>query len=597
MINNKDNLKNAYPEIIDAYWNYEKNLGIKPEDFSPMSNKKVWWKCEIGHSYLQKISSKTSQGQGCPYCSGKQVLVGFNDLESNNPEIAVLWDYEKNDPLTPKEVSKGSSKKVWWKCPDCGESYQMTIYSRITYKGNVCLACSKKKGAKARVKHLIAEGNTLATLEPDLAKEWHPTKNESLTPNDVTRSSSRKVWWLCSKCGNEWQQNINYRAKGEGCPKCARAYQTSEPEQMIFYYVNKYFPDAINSYKNIDLGRQEIDIFIPSISLGIEYDGSRWHKNAERDKKKTIALESKGIDLVRFREKGCAELKDGSYQIDVVYNYNDYYKLDNAIIELFDYINTKYSMDIKPDIDCYRDGAEVTTLMKERITASSFATVRPDLVKEWHPTKNGYLTPYNTAASSNRKRIWWQCSICGNVWQATPSSRYARAEGYGCPECGKRKTAEAAHNRQFKPGINDLATTRPDLLSVWDFDKNGDIKPENVAQFANIKVWWKCEKGHNYQQRIASKTGQNQGCPYCTGAKVLKGFNDLATVNPELVKDWDYDKNTKLKPTSITGKNQRIIFWKCHLCGYEWKDKLEHRAYGRKCPRCKGTGNYQQSLF
>ena len=583
------------PELLSE-WDYEKNT-ISPFNITVSStSKKVYWLCDMGHSYLMTPASKTNQNQGCPYCAGKHVLKGFNDLETNYPEIAKLWDYNRNN-LTPSEVMKGSSKKVWWICPDCGKPYLMPIHQRTKETNNyVCYACSKKRGAETKVKNMIADGNTLAVLEPELAKEWHPSKNGGLTPNDVTRASSQKVWWLCLKCGNEWQMRVHARAKGQGCPECAKAYQTSEPEQMIFYYVSKYLPDAINSYKNEQLGRQEIDIYIPSLHLGIEYDGRRWHKDTEKDKKKTEQLKKLGIDLVRFRENRCPELDDGSFQITADDNYKNYSALDKPIEELFVYINGKYGLNIKSDIDCYRDGAVIAEMMKDKIASMSFAAIRPDLIKEWHQTKNGYMTPYNTVATSNRKRIWWKCSVCGHEWQAVPASRYAREKGHGCPNCAKRLMSEAAHNRQFTQGVNDLATVRPDLLNEWDYKKNSK-KPEEYAVKSNESVWWKCELGHSFKQRIAGRTTQHQGCPYCSGNKVLPGFNDLATVNPELVKDWDYEKNGELLPTMITSRNQRMIHWKCHLCGYEWKDKLEHRAYGRKCRRCKGTGIYQETLF
>ncbi|MBQ7223193.1 MAG: DUF559 domain-containing protein [Erysipelotrichaceae bacterium] len=587
-------LADRYPELLEE-WDYKKNTITPYEVTASSTGRKVYWLCKKNHSYLMTPAARTNQKQGCPYCSGKRVLVGFNDLESNYPEIAVLWDKEKNGDLTPKDVLKGSHSRVWWKCFECGKSYEMSIYGRTKNKHLVCTACSKRISSGNKVKNMKAAGNTFAALEPDLAKEWHPTKNGVLTPNDFTRASSEKVWWLCPRCGNEWKKSIHLRSKGQGCPECAKAYRTSEPEQMVYYYVRKHFDDAVNSYRSDVLGRQEIDIYIPSLKLGIEYDGSRWHKSILKDLKKTEQLKSLGIDLVRIREKGCEELFDGSFIIVTEGGYKNYHELDKSISQLFDYINKKYNLSIEPDVDCQRDVGIVSEIMKSKMEKSSFAAVRPDLIEEWHPTKNGYLTPYNTVATSNRKRIWWKCSVCGYEWQAVPASRYARAEGHGCPNCARKKMSETA-KKQFVPGVNDLATMRPDLVKEWDFEKN-KRSPVEVAYKGRETAWWKCNKGHSFMQKVANRTGQNQGCPYCSGHKILPGFNDLATIKPELAKEWDFEKNGTRLPTMFTSKSHSMIYWKCHLCGYQWKDRIEDRFYGKKCPRCKGTGEYQESLF
>ena len=309
ILENGGSLADKNPELLSE-WDYQKNTIYPYEVTASSTQTKVYWLCDKGHSYLMSPANRTNGKQGCPYCSGKRVLIGFNDLKSNSPDIIQYWDYEKNYPLTPEDVMKRSSKKVWWICPDCGESYQMSIHARIVYKWNVCLSCSKKRSSETRVKNLISGGDSLALLEPELATEWHPSRNGSLTPEDVTRASSKEVWWLCSKCGNEYKMGIHLRTKGEGCPKCAIAYKTSEPEQMIFFYMNKFFPDTVNSYKNNAIGKQEIDIYIPSLSLGIEYDGSRWHQNIEKDEKKTKLLKDNSIELIRIREKGCPDLND-----------------------------------------------------------------------------------------------------------------------------------------------------------------------------------------------------------------------------------------------------------------------------------------------
>ena len=117
--------------------------------------------------------------------------------------------------------------------------------------------------------------NDLTTINPALANEWNYEKNGSLMPENFAESSGKKVWWKCKK-GHEWQATIASRNSGTGCPICNSERHTSFPEFALVYYLKKYGVDVIHSYK--DRG-YELDIYIPSRKIAIEYDGSYWHKD------------------------------------------------------------------------------------------------------------------------------------------------------------------------------------------------------------------------------------------------------------------------------------------------------------------------------
>ncbi|MBQ3109742.1 MAG: zinc-ribbon domain-containing protein [Clostridia bacterium] len=125
-------------------WNYEKNNGLTPLDVLPNSNKKVWWKCGKGHEWQALIADRNN-GRGCPYCTGKKVLKGYNDLQTVNPTLAKEWNYDKNGELTPMEVAPNSGKKVWWKCSK-GHEWQAIIQNRN--RGRGCPICAKEKRSK-----------------------------------------------------------------------------------------------------------------------------------------------------------------------------------------------------------------------------------------------------------------------------------------------------------------------------------------------------------------------------------------------------------------------------------------------------------------
>ena len=125
-------------------WNHKRNGGLKPEDFTSNSGKKVWWRCAEGHEWQSVIASR-NRGVGCPYCSNRKIIEGYNDLQTVNPTLAKEWCYEKNGTLTPQNYTVGSSKKVWWKCAQ-GHEWQAKISNRAYGYG--CPECAKQNRKK-----------------------------------------------------------------------------------------------------------------------------------------------------------------------------------------------------------------------------------------------------------------------------------------------------------------------------------------------------------------------------------------------------------------------------------------------------------------
>lgn len=201
-------IENDRTELL-AQWDEEKNGGLTPETIAPSSNKKVWWRCGKGHVWQAQISDR-NKGTGCPICSHKKIMVGENDLATTHPEIARQWNYEKNGDLTPQDVFGGSVKKVWWVC-DRGHEYFSAIFSRTSGCG--CPVCSGQS--------VVPGENDLASMFPEIAAQWHSTKNGAITPENVTPFSNKKVWWQC-ELGHEYLATIPSRTKlNSGCPYCA----------------------------------------------------------------------------------------------------------------------------------------------------------------------------------------------------------------------------------------------------------------------------------------------------------------------------------------------------------------------------------------
>lgn len=484
-IEGETDLLTTNPELISE-WNYEKNTLLTPNMVKAGSSDKVWWICDKGHEWQAVISSRTVNESGCPFCSGRYAIQGENDLMSVDSPLLKEWNYDRNGRLTPSDFKEHSARKIWWKCKK-GHEWCSSISDRS--RGDGCPYCSGKR--------VLVGFNDLAHINPYIAKEWNYEKNGNKIPQKYTCKSGIKVWWKCEK-GHEWKTSISNRSRGDGCPKCNSGIRTSFPEQAIYFYVKKIYPDAVNRCTDVLPNGMEIDIFIPSINVGIEYDGSVWHesdKALEKEVKKYIECKRNDIFLIRVKEKG-GNARENS--CDVMLRIDDSFN-NEAYSSLFMQLS-KY-IKIPNEIDVKNDRVHIQENYKTEIKNNSFGSKYADLVVEWDSEKNGMLTPYMFSSNSG-ERIWWKC--CKNhSWQTTISTR---AKGSGCPYCSGRYAIK---------GENDLQTLRPEIASEWNYNKNGKLLPCEFKSQSNKKVWWKCKEGHEWEAIIANRTRRGDGCPVC----------------------------------------------------------------------------------
>lgn len=536
----ENDLKTLKPTLANE-WNYTKNKWLLPENFTIGSGRKVWWKCEKGHEWEASISNR-SKGSNCPYCSGNKTVSGINDLVTLNPELIKEWNYTRNNNINPATLKLKSGISVWWICHKCGYEWKAKISNRSS-NYNSCPHC-----------------NSIEMKFPSIIKEWDYEKNDKLRidPKITSCGSSKKVWWICSKCGNNWQTQVVNRANGSGCPKCNS--QTSFPEQAIFYYVSLLYKDFINRYL---INNNELDIYIPSINVGIEYDGVYYHSNKiKNENKKDLFCQEKNIQLYRIRENGLGKTK---FAINIFRKINDSYEdLDNTILKLLNLINDK----INYDINSKRDELEIINKYKFNMIDNSIGKKHEDLLKDWDYEKNKGLDPFSISEYS-KITLNWKCKKCNSEWKA-PASMRSR---------GKKKC----------PYCSTLAAKNKELLKEWDYKKNDliGIKPDKISSCSGIKVNWKCEKGHEWISSIANRE-RGTGCPYCSGNLVIKGENDLATMNPTLIEEWDFVENNKINiyPDSVKPSSGKIVNWVCKKCGNHWKTSIANRNQGKICPIC-----------
>ncbi len=219
----------------------------------------------------------------------------------------------------------------------------------------------------------------------------------------------------------------------------------------------------------------------------------------------------------------------------------------------------------------------------------SLAAVRPELLAEWHPTRNRKLeaigvNPRTVGARSDHD-VWWRCRVCDHEWQSRVSSR----RDSGCPACHARKLRERS-----------LAVLHPHLLTEWHPERNGDVDPYVVGASSERRAWWRCQTcGHEWASVIKKRTLRGQGCPDCGGRKSAE-FSDrdgrwrrpreqsVGMLHPKLLTEWHPVRNEGLDPFAVgTGSNLRA-WWRCRECGFEWQAWPANRCKGTGCPQCAG---------
>ena len=428
----------SIPHLVKE-WHPTKNGDLTPNDYTHGSKKKVWWLCSKGHSFESMPNSRTSKKTGCSICSGR-VASEDNNLVIHFPKVAKEWHPSKNGDLTPNDITHGRDKKVWWLCSE-GHSYDAAISKRTRKKRIYDTGTRLKKegptGCPFCTGQKASKDNNLLAVFPEIAKEWHPTKNGELTPKDVTYGSSRKkVWWLCSK-GHSYDTFINSRTNSKsGCPKCSN--QSSEPEIRILSELKWFFKEVNSRYK---LDGVEIDIYLPDINLGIEYDGKYWHKDIkDTDLRKNEFLVAQGIHLIRVRQHPLEQLTKNDLLVSAPLT-----KVD--IDEILKKITPFVDINIKEKINKYLLKSSFVNEELFKTYRSYFPSPFPEhsLLKthpfpssEWDYEKNHPLRPENFSFGSDTK-AWWLCPK-GHSYDAAIKNRTNKDNLTGCPYCSGNKT-------------------------------------------------------------------------------------------------------------------------------------------------------------
>ena len=417
-------LEYCNPELSKE-WHPVKNENLMPCDVTPGSSKKVWWYLPYDDPISGKhfefewqalVKSRARRNQKCPYLVGKAIYQGYNDLATKCPELAKEWHPVKNGDLTPRSITAGSKKEIWWYLPyddpTSGKHFDFEWKESVVNRVLHNYGCPYLSGQK------VWRGyNDLATLCPRVVKEWHPTKNGKLTISDVAYASNKEVWWYLPyddpDSGRhfdfEWKTKISNRTVlNEGCP-----YLIGQKVWPGYNDLKTLYPELAQEWHPVKNGKlTPSNITAGSSKLVwwyLPYDDPISGKHFDFEWKAKVANRTK-------LKNGCPYLSGTA----VWKGYND------------------------------------------------LETLYPKLAREWHPVKNGKLTPSNITAGSS-KLVWWYLPYDDPIngkhfdfeWKAPVANRTKLK--YGCPYLT---------GTRVWPGYNDLETLYPKLAREWHPVKN-----------------------------------------------------------------------------------------------------------------------------
>ena len=204
---------------------------------------------------------------------------------------------------------------------------------------------------------------------------------------------------------------------------------------------------------------------------------------------------------------------------------------------------------------------------------NDLATKRPDVAVSWSE-KNLPLTPSDVMPYSN-KIVWWRCINCGKEYEATPNTR-SNSKGL-CPEC-------SLFNAKGRRG--SFPRKHPELRKEFS-EKNHPLTFDELTTNYQESIWWKCpDCGREYHRTLKDKMKKFRECPYCSGAKLERGFNDIPTTHPQIAAEWDPEKNDAWLPEDVTARSKKYVWWRCPV-GHSWGARVRDRIWhGMECRVC-----------
>lgn len=481
------------PKLM-AEWDWEKNneLGLDPSKITKFSHidPHPYWKCQNGHSWPAEVAAR-SNGNGCPYCSGRLPIEGETDLQTVAPWLAEEWNYEKNNGLVPSKIAKSANKSVFWRCKTCGHEWEDTVNHRYSSNRN-CPKCYGDKHTSFPEQAILFYMQKVSIALGQYKLDNKYEIDIFLPELNIGIEYDGKAFHNSEKSSKREQAKNSYLLK-----KGITLFRVKEHDSNDLFDIktNTIYYKPKPDYRNLNcVLRSLYDIIFHKnfdFEINIKKDGINIMNNYILRKKEN-SLAVKYPELAKeWHPTANGKLTPENFSVGT-------HKKVIWICPLGHDYPASISHRVNDGTGCpYCAGKKVW------IGFNDFASQHPDLAKEWHPDNE--LKP-NEITSGYSKKVKWICPE-GHEYEADPKHR---VNGTGCSVCSGKKII---------PGVNDFATLRPELLKEWHPTKNLPLLPTQISKSSGTPVWWLCKVcGHVWPTRINKRVSGN-GCPECYKAR------------------------------------------------------------------------------
>ena len=541
---------------------YKKNEkeGIDVKNLTVGSRKKVWFLCSKNHSWLGEFKGASGN---CPYCIGKRVLVGFNDLRTRFPAIAQEWHPTKNGLSSPEDFTAYSGKHAFWLCPKCGDTYSASISNRT--KGRGCPCCVNKK--------LVRGINDFETVYPELVSEW--SDKNALRPFEIRYNDDKqKVFWNL-KNGLEIFTTAKRRIRRFNTPtkkSFTMKKYVLENEDFLKVHWNERLNNCAycdipaknkkyrwrcvrcgNSSLYATIESAKKNACVCSVCLQVERQEKQAKNDAERQYaiarqcsfgQAAIAFYAQKIPMVEVQQEVLLQ-KERRFLVDIVVRD----------------LSAKKTYAIEHDSDRFhlhpermRSDAE-----KEGIMLAAFDKV------------------FHVACLNDKRAVLPTATysyFAGSVLslEKTVKELLKEISNFPVDVDVRRDTMQILRLKNYQP--QKIAVWHPLLLERleedWHDEDNAGYSLSFFSPAVIYHALWRCKKcGNAFYASIHNRVKGNE-CTRCKNRrKKVLPHESFAAMYPEKAKNWSVE-NTLL-PTQVAPSAGYLAKWQCSVCGHRWQ--------------------------
>ena len=421
----------------------------------------------------------------------KEKKIKENILETHKKMIETYWDYERNNKenLFPENFVKGSHQKVWWKCEECGKSFEREITYLLKNKNYYCKVCISKKNRTKQLEEQIKKEGSFQDKYPELMIfwDWEENNKEQIYPDKIVSGSTIKANFICEK-NHKWKSCINKFVKSTKCPYCTN--------KKVLSGFNDFETWCIKNNKKylLDEWDYELNTFTPKEILPFSSKKVNWIKTVYKNDKKFVL---KWVTEIQNRSMGKNCPYTSNPPKKVLSGFNDF------------------------ETWCKENNKEY-------------------LLDEWDYELNTF-TPKEILPFSN-KYIYWNCSDCHNIFKMTLSNRVS---GKDCP-CKKSK--KISQNVRKAASLRNPLTNST-VIEEWDYELNfkNNIFPENYSDCSKKIVYWKCKNCNKSWKDSIEHKKKGVKCPHCSISKGEQRIKDFLDKNNIIYKQQYSFQNCKYK--------------------------------------------------